>query len=253
MTRAMVAIPRTRIVLGLTPDEADRLAVELAKVQEWLYDPGTGGFMEFDPDSVRESIRASLVAAMPAHEVEVGPFEIDVNPVTNAEWSRYVAETGARPAGTRGPAQHFVTGISWRDARAYAHHHQLDLPTEAEWECAARSGRSFWPWGDAYFPQGEIAFAPPFDEPYAVGTRRKVESARGVHDLIGTFGDLCSDLFAPYPGADRAAWDRLFPNTAGQRMLRGGITPDQNATCVSRRGVPENEPRSHVKFRCVRR
>jgi iron(II)-dependent oxidoreductase len=188
---------------------------------------------------------------MPVHEVEIGPYEIDIYPVTHAQWARFVAETGARQPEVRGPGSHFVTGISWQEANAYAAHYQLDLPSEAEWEHAARNDRSFFTWGDAYFPQGTAAFE--IDEPYAVGTRPGIAIVRGVHDLLGIFGEYSREPFGPYPGMDLARWERRFPNTRGHRAVRGGYDPNQDATCVSRRGVPEDERRKHVKFRCVRR
>jgi formylglycine-generating enzyme required for sulfatase activity len=251
----MISVPHTRITIGLTPDEADRLALELAKMEHELHEPGLGAFDVVDVEAVAKRRRAWLEAAMPAHEVEVGPFEIDVYPVTNAQWSSYMkAARAAKPeTWPLTDGKRFVSGVSWREAEAYATHHELALPTEAEWECAARRDRSLFTWGDSYFPQGEVAFKDPVDEPYAVGSRPQLASARGVHDLLGQFGEYCADWFGPYPGADPATWSKLFPTTQGQRTVRGGYDLNQDATCVSRRGVPETERRTHLKFRCVRR
>ena len=251
----MVSIPRMVITIGLTPDEADRLALELAKMEEELHEPGLGAFEVFDVAAAARRRRAWLEAAMPAHEVEVGPFEIDVYPVTVGQWSRFMKVTGA-PQPEKflpTPEKNFVTGVSWHEARQYAEHHGLALPTEAEWECAARRERSLFTWGDEYFPQGGVAFRDPVDEPYAVGSRPETASARGVHDLLGQFGEYCADPFAPYPGADLAQWQRMFPSSQGQRVVRGGYDINQDATTVSRRGVPEYERRTHLKVRCVRR
>ena len=252
--RKMVSIPRSVVRIGLTGDEADRLARELAEMEESLHEPGLGGFNAFDLDAAIARRREWLTAAMPAHDVEVGPFEIDVTPVTNAQWARYMAEAGAgAPEVGVGRERDFVTGVSRHEAQAYAHNERLDLPTEAEWEAAARRGRSFFTWGDAYFPQGEIAFRPPVREPYPVGSRPELVSARGVHDLLGQFGEYCWNPFEPYPGTDPAWWRAHFPDAAGQRTVRGGYDVNQDATCVSRRGVPPTERRTHIKFRCVRR
>jgi formylglycine-generating enzyme required for sulfatase activity len=254
MKRETITIPRTTVRIGLEPDEADRLARELAEMEEQLREPGLGGFDVFDVDAATAVRRDWLSASMPAHDVEVGPFEIDVYPVTVAEWKRFMADTGARaPDGPPGEDRQFVTGISWKEAMAYAHHHRVELPTEAEWECAARDRRSFFTWGNYYFPHGELAFALPVDRPYDVGSRPKLASRRGVHDLLGHFGEYCWDPFAPYDGADLEAFDRHFPDRRGHRTVRGGYDVYQDATCVSRRGVPETERRTHIKFRCVRR
>jgi formylglycine-generating enzyme required for sulfatase activity len=249
----MVSIPRTRATIGLTQSEADRLANELAKMEGDLDEPGLGGFRVFDLAAAAAKRRAWLAASIPAYEVEVGPFEIDVYPVTNAQWSLYCAETGAAPPAVHGPEQCFVSGISWEECAAYAKHYKLDLPMEAEWEVAARFDRRFFTWGDSYFPQGNVAFAPPVDMPYAVGTRAATESPQGVHDLLGQFGEYTRDPFRPYPGADAAVFAKLFPGTAGQRTVHGGYDVYQDATCVSRRPVPAGERRKHLKFRCVRR
>jgi iron(II)-dependent oxidoreductase len=249
-----IAVPRMRVRIGLTTDEADRLARELAAMEE-AYDEGglRGSSFELAESIARR--RRALEVAMPAHEVEVGPFEIAVYPVTKAQWARYVAETGAKPADgpKAAPPNSFVTGVSQHEARAYALHYQLDLPTEAEWEAAARDGRSFFPWGDRFFPTGERAYRAPLLEPYVVGSRPETKSARGVHDLIGQFGEYTCDPFGPYPGADTASFEARFPSWRDQIAVRGGYDPDQTSTCVSRRGVPPGERRSHLTFRCVRR
>jgi len=249
-----VAIPRTRFPLGLRPEEAERLADELAQMQLALDEPD---FDELrsppDLDVVRTERRAWLEAAMPAHEVEVGPFEIDVYPVTNAEWDAYVQATGAKYAERLGDPKAFVTGISRDEALAYARHRGADLPTEAEWECAARIERRLFTWGDQYFPQGSLAFTPPVLETYVVGSRAATVSGHGVQDLLGQFGEYTSSAFGPYPGADLGKFETLYPLWRGQTVQRGGYDTHQDATCVSRRGVPANERRQHMKFRCVLR
>lgn len=246
----VVWIPATRVELGLRPDEADALALELAQMQVALAAPKMGAP---DVDEVRAERRAYLIAAMPAHVVELAAFEIDVYPVTNAAWETYALATGAARPAREGAPDAFVTGISWREAQAYARHHGAELPTEAEWECAARQDRRLFTWGDHYFPEGDAAFEPPVLETYRVGSRPTTASPRGVHDLLGQFGEYTASPFAPYPGADVAAFEKLFPSWRGQRVQRGGYDVHQDATCVSRRGVPEDERRTHMKFRCVRR
>lgn len=247
---ARVRVPAQRFEVGLRPDEADRLALELAKMELARAAPRMGAP---DLDEIRTCRRAWLETAMPSHVVDVQTFEIDVYPVTNSQWSTYVEKHGAQPAARDGNPENFVTGISWHEAMQYAMNHGGELPTEAEWECAARVDRRLFTWGDAYGPQGDVAFTPPVLETYKVGSRPATANPRGIHDMLGEFGEYTSSEFRPYPNANVAAFERLWPNWNGQRVQRGGYDTRQDATTVSRRGVPANERRTHIKFRVVRR
>jgi formylglycine-generating enzyme required for sulfatase activity len=254
--RAMIEVPRATVRIGLTPDEADRLAGELARMEQQLraQQYSLKGFDPFDLAAATAERRAWLETSMPAHDVEVGPFAIDVYPVTVAQWRQYTRDAGAAEPhrGFAGDGA-FVSGISWKEAQAYAHYYQLDLPTEAEWEHAARGDRRLFTWGDRYFPEGELAFRPPTHDPYPVGSRPELVSLRGLHDLLGQFGEYCWDPFEAYPGANLELFRRHFSNVRGQRVVRGGYDVYQDATCVSRRGVDPDERRLTIKFRCVRR
>lgn len=159
-------------------------------------------------------------------------FEIDRYPVTVEQFARYCRETGAAtppdfPDATRLAAEpellrHPVERVSWHEAVAYADWAGLRLPTEAEWERAARGtdGRR-WPWGDRF----DEARAVVWDNAKALGVTTVSierfpggESADGVRHLAGNVEEWVHDELRPYPSSSH----RSPVAEGGCRVLRGG-------------------------------
>jgi len=95
---------------------------------------------------------------VPAKEVRTDAYYIDKYPVTNAQYDRFLSQTGHRDPmlwgqpGWGDPDQP-VVGVGWDDARAYAAWAGKKLPSEAQWEKAARgTERYWWPWGNDFYP-----------------------------------------------------------------------------------------------------
>jgi hypothetical protein len=94
----------------------------------------------------------------PRHSVSVSSFYIDVHEVTNEQYAQFVKETGYMSPGSWGGdkppselAKLPITGIDWYAANAYAQWKKKRLPTEQEWELAARTQRSWkYPWGNEW-------------------------------------------------------------------------------------------------------
>jgi gamma-glutamyl hercynylcysteine S-oxide synthase len=145
----------------------------------------------------------------PQHRVNLPAYRIDKYPVTNAQYARFVAATGHRPPlhWTNGKFReglelHPVTMVSWYDAVAYARWAGRRLPTEAEWEKAARGtdGRR-WPWGNIM----DVSLLNTY---YSVGSTTEVTrypggaSVYGVMDMAGNVSEWVDSDFRPYPGTD---------------------------------------------------
>lgn len=148
----------------------------------------------------------------PAHKVDVKAYRIDKYPVTNAQYARFVAATNHRPPlhwqNGKIPAGlelHPVTMVSWYDAASYAQWAGKRLPTEQEWEKAARGpDGNRWPWGDTMDVNRLNTY-------YSIGATTSVlrysdgASPYGVMDLAGNVSEWTADDFIAYPGTDASA------------------------------------------------
>jgi iron(II)-dependent oxidoreductase len=201
----------------------------------------------------------------PAHSVSVPPFLLDTTPVSNEAYLRFVADGGyhdprwwdpagwdmVREHGLEAPLfwrreggqslrRHFgvtepvpldepVLHVSWYEADAYARWAGRRLPTEAEWEKAARfdpsSGRSTrYPWGDADPTPDRANLGQRHLRPAPVGAYPAGESPLGVRQLIGDVWEWTSSDFLPYPGFapfPYREYSEVFFGPA-HKVLRGG-------------------------------
>lgn len=196
--------------------------------------------------------RESYREESPRHPVTLAPFAIARTPTTNGLYGAYVAATAARaPFTWRGPhppealRDHPVVDISWEEATAFCawlgqqdtgrpHPVSFRLPTEAEWERAARGmdGRSF-PWGEAFDPrlantrEGEIGGTT------AVGSYPDGASPDGVYDMAGNVWEWTASLDRLYPYDSGDGREAAGP---GRRIMRGGCyaNPYGYARCACR-------------------
>ena len=201
----------------------------------------------------------------PVRVVHVDGFWIDRLPVSNRDFLAYVTDTKAPwvpdwPEGGPPPdlLDHPVERVAWAQARQYAEWAGKRLPTEAEWEKAARGtdGR-IWPWGEVFIEE----HANVWDSAKALG-RTTIpngvlegnRSPDGLVDMVGNVEERVEDRLLPYPGSSASS-----PSTAVEcRVLRGGswFYTNEFARCSFRRGaLPEfsgYELAGGPGFRCAR-
>lgn len=167
----------------------------------------------------------------PAHRVRLSPYWIGRTEVTNSMYRRFLAETGHPPTVLAGEERFNaddqpVVGVDWSDAAAYCAWAGGRLPTEAEWEFAARGtdGRPY-PWGAEPPQPGRAVFDRDFLKGQAApaGSTPGDVSPFGVLDLAGNVSEWCADWAAPYPAdGPEPLLDPKGPSTGTLRVRRGG-------------------------------
>jgi formylglycine-generating enzyme required for sulfatase activity/tRNA A-37 threonylcarbamoyl transferase component Bud32 len=193
--------------------------------------------------------------ARPRHTVPVNAFQIDRTEVTVAEYRAYVAATRAPWQDTETDGRVPATHVPWNDAVNYCawkHPKGGRLPTETEWEAAARgrSARTF-PWGEGL--AGARANTRSFNRagPVAVGSFPSGATPEGIQDMVGNVWEWTGSTLSAYPGAPP-----LPDSMSNYRVSRGGgfDTFDSLATASLRGRLRFDTPAAalvNTGFRCV--
>lgn len=202
----------------------------------------------------------------PRREVYLDAFYIDRYEVTTGRYAKFLAATGTSrpPDGWEALDLHRdgelpVVGVDWNDAAAYCKWAGRRLPTESEWEKAARGsdGRRY-PWGDASptldLANYQNASPDAYDGGLAkVGTHAAGLSPFGVHDLAGNASEWVSDWYSDsFPVGD--VRNPKGPETGTDRVIRGGgrFDPAERLLATKRLHGPPDLRAEDIGFRCAR-
>ncbi|WP_436934686.1 formylglycine-generating enzyme family protein [Halovenus marina] len=250
----------------LDPFFVDRYAVTNAEFVEFARETGYITDSErFGWSFVFEDFVAEADEEHVMDRVESAPWWVAVEEAT------WIRPEGPSSNALEGRLDHPVTHISWRDAAAYAEWAGKRLPTEAEWEYAARGGLSEnrYPWGDELHPDGKHRcniWQGDFPEHNTgadgyVGTAPVDEyepNGHGIYNSAGNVWEWCADWFSP-DYHTTSAYDPdnpSGPQTGRERVMRGGSYLCHRSWCNRYRVAArsKNTPDSstgNLGFRCV--
>jgi len=198
----------------------------------------------------------------PAHEVDLPTFYIEIFEVTNAQFAAFVNDTNyvtdAEQTGSTGWRGYYIQGkdnqpavkVSWNDATAYCDWADRRLPTEAEWEKAARGpDGNLYPWGNNWNADNANVKESGFRGTTQVGSFAAGASPYGVFDMGGNVWEWTADWYQPYPG--NTVPDDFYGEKF--RVVRGGgwfDEPDQVLT-VNRSSTSPKAANDDIGFRCA--
>ena len=168
--------------------------------------------------------KKALDSEKPRHQVTLSSFYISKYEVTQELWQ---AVMGSNPSLFKGDLQRPVECVSWNDCQTFIRKlneltgEQFRLPTEAEWEYAARGGQKSR--GYLYSGSNDIADVAWYDDNSGDGTHpvgRKQPNELGLYDMSGNVYEWCQDWYGPYSSS--AQTNPTGPASASDRVYRGG-------------------------------
>jgi iron(II)-dependent oxidoreductase len=199
----------------------------------------------------------------PAHDVFTDAYFIDAYPVTNQDYLRFLMDTKPEALKTgkfiseiKGREQVAVTNLDWDEAYEYARWAGKRLPTEAEWEKAARGPQAFlFPWGNyfdiakAHTLESRVRVLKSVDSYCPLG-----DSPFGVASMVGNVWEWISDWYHDnYYRSEKSFENPVGPRQGNQKVLRGGSYKEtvQNANAYRRIGCLPTRKGTDIGFRCA--
>ena len=162
----------------------------------------------------------------PIHEVELTDFYMGKYPVTNEEYAHFIKVTGYREPKYWGDrnfnqSNQPVVGVSWGDAKAFAAWAGMELPTEARWEYAARSGGE-----DQKYAGGDDVdkvawyYSNSINKTHAVG--EKEPNGLGLYDMSGNVYEWCEDVYDRDAYEEHNSHNPVIITGGTSQVVRGG-------------------------------
>ncbi|HOX42958.1 MAG TPA: SUMF1/EgtB/PvdO family nonheme iron enzyme [Myxococcota bacterium] len=208
--------------LSLVEKQVSKVEVELKAIPDGMVLIPAGEFMM----GCSQGDGECLLNEKPQHRVWVSEFLLDATEVTVAAYARCVEvgrcnvprAVGARTWGAVGKEQHPVNCVDWSQAKGYCEWAGKRLPTEAEWEKAARGGAP----GARYDDLEAIAWYEGNSGGATHPVGKKQPNAFGLYDMLGNVWEWCADRYEEGYYKDSPNRDPVGPSIGEDRILRGG-------------------------------
>ena len=193
----------------------------------------------------------------PSHKVKVRSFYMDATEVTNVQFKRFLKESGYKPKGT---LEHLkdrrfnhdsqpIVDVDYYDAAAYAKWAGKRLPTEREWECAARGGKGYkYASGDSVMTSDKARYGMPITTGSTIRVGSYQANKYGISDLAGNAAEWVSGVLTAYPGNEE-----MFSGYGKNRIGRGGswFSDESETTSFSRKLLNISNSTGNIGFRCA--
>lgn len=217
------------------------------------------GRSKLTPDDKTNMRPHILLDDRPVHEVAIDAFWLDTHETTHAQYAEYVkAKKIAPPYHWRGSeppselAKIAIYNVNWEEARGYCEFRGKRLPTEAEWERAARGGieNADYPWGDKF--DAKLARHNTEAGPGEPG--RYAPNAFGLFDMAGNMSEWTADWFVREYYKDSPSKNPKGPETGAYKVIRGGAwsDPPKRITVYFRNWVRPSQRQPNIGIRCAK-
>jgi formylglycine-generating enzyme required for sulfatase activity len=204
----------------------------------------------------------------PRKKVYVGAFWMDGHTITNEQYGKFLRETGYKASEKWGSwsggtsAQVPAVWVSWEDASAYARWVGASLPTEAQWEKAARGGQEGlqYPWGNEPSPAdangdwaGKYGSRDSDDAKHTLPVGSLRPNGYGLFDMVGNVWQWCRDWYSDEWYDDMPSRDPENTSKGRERVMRGGCwdSTAKNLRVAARHSHSPGFRMSSVGFRCA--
>jgi len=235
--------------------------VNMVLIQKGSFQMGSKkSMLELKPHDLFNSDRHTLGPENPAHEVYLDSFFIDKHEVSNAAYTKFIKETGVKkPKGWNNPnfnnPQQPVVGINWKEAVKFCNWQGKRLPTEAEWEKAARGKRPVkYPWGNKTPNSSNLNYNEEIKKTSPVGSFEKGKSDYGVYDLSGNVSEWVNDWHFPEYYLFSPKNNPKGPEKGQYKVIRGGSWRNnaEDVSLVYRNATTPRNRSLAIGFRCAK-